>query len=139
MNSIPLDLLDDFPRPMRRYLKYYGWHFNRKAYEYAASLMWKEDNGKKQRVPVMTKEETDTLLRENGVEVTNKGNYDYVYWAMQCRADLMPQAIEDAKHHAQYVKSMADDPDITPEATFRKWYCCAIGSGTAIPFEDFLE
>lgn len=140
MANLPLDYMDDFPRPMRRYLKYYGWHFNKAAYEFAASMMWKEDeSGKRQKVTPLTKEEVDAMLKENNVELKNKSNYDYVYWAMQCKADLMPHAIEDAKHQAWYVKCMADDVDATDEAAFRCFYVKATGAGIGVPFEDFLD
>ena len=137
---MPLDYMDDMPTAMRRYLKYYGWHFNKAAYEFAASMMWKEDaSGKRQRVPMMSREEVDALLRANNVVIDNNGTYDYVYWAMQCKADLMPDAIEDAKHHALYVKRMMNDADTTDEAAFRCFYIKAVGSGVGVPFEDFLD
>ena len=139
MNTLPLDYMDDLPRSMRRYLKYYGWHFNKAAYEFAASMMWRDDNGKKQRVPTMTKEEVDELLKTNNITIDTHGNYDYVYWAMQCKADLMPDAIEDSRHQALYVKRMMNDVDTTDEAAFRCFYIKAVGSGIAVPFEDFLN
>lgn len=138
--SLPLDYMDEIPRSMRRYLDYYGWHFNKPAYEYAASLMWKEDkDGKKQKVEPVKKEEVDKILKDNNIEIENKGNWDYMYWAMQCKADLMPEAIEDEKHMAKYVKMMTDDPDVSDETTFRKWYITMIGNGKGIPFEEFLD
>ena len=139
-NKTPMDILDDFPEEMKRYLRYYGWHFNKKSYEYAASLMWKEDsNGKKIKVQPLKKEDVDNMLSQNGLSVQNTGNWDYVYWAMQCKADLMPEAIEDARHQALYVKKMSDDVDVTDEAAFRKWYITAIGSGVDVQFENFLD
>ena len=88
------------PRSMRRYLDYYGWHFNQPAFEFAASLMWKEDeNGKKKKVEPVKKDDIDKILKDNKVEIENKGNWDYMYWAQQAKADLMPEAIEDDKHY----------------------------------------
>lgn len=137
-NNIPLDILDDYPEDMKRYLRYYGWHFNKAAYEFAASLMWNDNNGKKTKVEPLKKEDVDNMLSANGVSIDNKGNWDYMYWAMQCKADLMPGAIDDAKHHAMYVKKMSEDPDVTDEAAFRTWYIKTIGSGVGVPFRDFL-
>lgn len=139
--ALPLDYMDDFPKSMRRYLDYYGWHFNKASYEFAANLMWKENaEGKREKVQPMTKSEVDKILKDNNVEIQkNTGNWDYMYWAQQAKADLMPGAIDDEKHLAQYIKMMTDDVDITPEATFRKWYICAIGSGVGVPFEEFLD
>lgn len=132
--------MDDMPRAMRRYLKYFGWHFNKQSYEFAASLMWKESaDGKKERVEPLLKEQVDELLKANNITLDTRGNWDYMYWAMQCKADLMPDAIEDAKHHALYVKRMTEDVDVTDEAAFRVWYIKTVGSGIGIPFDDFLD
>lgn len=140
MNTMPLDYLDDLPRPMRRYIKYNGWHFNRAAYDFACSLMWKKSaDGKKEKINQLSKEQIDTLLKENNITLENKGNYDYMYWAAQARADLMPGAIDDNQHLARYIKMMTDDADVSPETTFRKWYITMIGNGTAIPFDELTD
>ena len=40
-------MYDDIPRPMKRYLRENGPHFNKELYEFAVSKMYKEnDNGK---------------------------------------------------------------------------------------------
>lgn len=136
---MPLDYMDDFPRPMRRYLSYFGWHFNRLAFEYAASLMTKKDaNGREVKVPMVSKDEVDTILRDNKLTIENDGNWDYMYWAQQAKADLMPGAIEDNLHYARYIKMMTDDPDVSTETTFRKWYITMVGNGVGIPFDEFL-
>jgi hypothetical protein len=132
--------MDEIPRSMRRYLDYYGWHFNKPAYEYAASLMWKEDkDGKKQKVEPAKKEDVDRILKENNVEIENKGNWDYMYWAQQAKADLMPGAIDDDAHYAKYIKMMTDDPDVPDDVTMRVWYAKMVASGRGIPFEEFLD
>ena len=138
--SLPLDYMDDMPRAMRRYLDYYGWHFNKASYEYAANMMWRRNaDGKKEKVQPLTKEEVDSVLKTNNIIIENGNNWDYMYWAMQCKADLMPEAIEDNKHHAWYIKNMTDDPDVSPETTFRKWYITMVGNGVGVPFEEFLN
>lgn len=44
MRRIPLDMYDDdIPEEMRRYLRHYGWHFNKKACDYAVSLIRKKN------------------------------------------------------------------------------------------------
>ena len=37
-----LDLYDDIPKAMRKYLMYNGWHFNKSLCNYAVSLMRKK-------------------------------------------------------------------------------------------------
>lgn len=67
------------------------------------------------------------------------GNWDYMYWAQQAKADLMPEAIEDDKHYAKYIKMMTDDPDVPDDVTMRIWYAKMVASGKGIPFEEFLD
>lgn len=137
--NIPLDYLDEFPEGMRRYLDFYGWHFNKASFEFAASLMFKkDDNGKRVKVEVLRREDIDTVLKDNKITIENNGNWDYMYWAQQAKADLMPDVIEDNAHLAKYIKKMTDDPDVSTETTFRKWYITMVGNGKGVPFEEFL-
>jgi hypothetical protein len=53
-----LDMYDDMPKYMRKYLQNYGWHFNKALCNYATSLMTK--NGKK--LEPLTKEYVDKVL-----------------------------------------------------------------------------
>lgn len=139
--SLPLDYMDEIPRSMRRYLDYYGWHFNKSAYEYAASLMWKENkDGKREKVEPVKKEDIDKILKDNNVTIENNtGNWDYMYWAQQAKADLMPGALDDDAHYAKYIKMMTDDPDVPDDVTFRIWFAKMVAAGKGIPFDEFLD
>ena len=44
----PLDIYDDMPSEMRSYLRHNGWHFNKKACEYAVNLMLRRKSFNKQ-------------------------------------------------------------------------------------------
>lgn len=76
MGTIALDLyeMEIMPKAQKMYLMRYGWHFSKAAYQYAASLMRKvnRQTGKKEKVPVFTKEEVDALLQKHNVQVDNK-------------------------------------------------------------------
>ena len=39
MKHIPLDIYDEMPYSMKKYIANYRWHFNKKAYDYATSKM----------------------------------------------------------------------------------------------------
>lgn len=43
MKRTPLDVHEDMPIGMKRYINNYGWHFNKRAYEYATKLMFKRN------------------------------------------------------------------------------------------------
>lgn len=125
---------------MRRYLQYNGWHFNKQAYEFAVSLMRKlGEDGKKMRVKQMAKQEVDTMLQNNGVDIENKGNYDYCYEAMVCKADRWGSSIEDDMHMAKYIKDSCDDIDAADGSIMRCWFAKMTASGVSVPWEEFNE
>lgn len=124
---------------MRKYLQNYGWHFNKKACEFAVSLMKKKDaNGKPKRIEPWTKEAVDDLLNVYGVTLDNKAGYDHVYVANMCKADNLGSSVADEMHAALYVKDTIDDIDGGDGAVMRCWYAKMVASGEVIDWEDFL-
>ena len=59
-----LDLYDDMPKAMRKYLMHNGWHFNKSLCNFAVSLMKK--HGK--RLDPISKENVDKLLEQHKVQ-----------------------------------------------------------------------
>ena len=57
---MPLDIYDDRPTSMKRYLKYYGQHFNKKLSDFAVSKM---KHGKQ----AVQKEKVDEILSKHGI------------------------------------------------------------------------
>lgn len=140
MSTIPLDIYDEMPRPMKRYLQYNGWHFNKGAYDFACSILRKRgDNDNKVPVKQMTKQEVDTMLQNNGVTIEHKGNYDYCYIAIMCKADFYGSSIEDEVHMARFIKDTCDDVDAPDGTTMRRWFATMTAAGVSVPWEEFLE
>lgn len=139
---MPLDAyeLDYMPKAQRIYLMHHGWHFDKNAYEYAASMMRRinKSTGKLEKVPRYTKEEVDSLLRKYSIEVEEKGGYDYVYVAQMCKADLYGSSIPDEQHLAMYVKDVCDDADLAEGTIMRKWYASMVAMGEPVEWEELL-
>jgi hypothetical protein len=51
-----LDSRSAFPEGMENYLSFNGWHFSKKMCQWAVSKMYKESNGKKEKITPITKE-----------------------------------------------------------------------------------
>lgn len=138
MKHIPLDVHDDMPEGMRRYISNFGWHFNKKAYEYATKLMRKRSpkTNMEERVKAYTKEEVDAMLMTYNVELKRKIMYDYVFVATMCRADYLGSSIEDEEHLVKYIKDTVDDVDASDETTFRRWVATMIGNGAPIDWYE---
>jgi hypothetical protein len=62
MNRIPLDTYDDRPSSMKRYLKYYGQHFNKKLCEFAISKM---NHGKTK----ISKDKVDDIINKYNIKL----------------------------------------------------------------------
>ena len=141
-NRMPLDAyeLEYMPKAQRIYLMHHGWHFDKNAYEYAASMMRRinKSTGKLEKVPRYTKEEVDSLLRKYNIEVEEKGGYDYVYIAQMCKADLYGSSIPDEQHLAMYVKDVCDDADLAEGTIMRKWYASMVAMGEPVEWEELL-
>ena len=119
-----LDIYDDMPSSMKRYISNYGWHFNRKAYEYATKFMKRLDASTNMKVKVVpyTKQEVDNILTTHNVYVSNKIMYDYVFVATMCKADYLGSSVPDGLHLCLYVKDVIDDVDGYDGIAFNRWY-----------------
>lgn len=137
---IPLDMYDDIPEEMRRYLKQNGWHFNRKSCEFAVSLMRKKNptTGKLERVEMMPKEQVDALLAKFGITLENNVDYDYVYVANMVKADMYKSSIADEQHLAMYVKDVIDDVDAGDGEVMREWDAKMTSRGIAVEWDEIL-
>ena len=138
MTRVPLDVHDDMPKYMQRYISNYGWHFTKRAYEYAVSFMTKRNikTNIDEKVKGYTKEEVDEILERHNVHLKNKIMYDYVFAGTMCKADYLGHSIEDEEHLAQYIKDTVDDIDASSETTFRRWVATMIGNGIPIDWEE---
>lgn len=140
MRNTPLDIYDEMPVMMKRYISNYGWHFNKKAYEYAVKFMFKRNTKTNRNEPIeyYSKEDVDNLLVQNAIELKQKIMYDYVFVATMCKADYLGSSIEDDEHLAMYVKDTIDDADASSETTFRRWVATMIGNGIPIDWYEII-
>lgn len=131
MKRTSLDIYDDRPSSMKRYLKYYGQHFNKKLCDFAINKM---NHGK----PIITKEKADELLKRNGIALENNELFDYLYVINMGNNDFMGSSIIDEKHLALYVKDVIDDIDGYDGIVFNRWYADTVTLGIPIEWDDML-
>lgn len=128
---IPLDIYDDRPSSMKRYLKYYGEHFNKSLCNFAVNKM---NHGK----PVVTKDKIDEILKSNNIKLQNNQLYDYVYVYNMGNNDFLGSSIPDEKHLALYVKDVIDDADGYDGIVFNRWYADTVKQGIPIEWDDMV-
>lgn len=126
-----LDLYDDRPSSMKRYLRYYGQHFNKKLSDFAISKM---KHGKQS----ISKEKIDEILSKHNINLDNNELYDYVYVYNMGNNDFMGSSISDEKHLALYVKDVIDDEDGYDGIVFNRWYADTVRLGIPIEWEEML-
>lgn len=119
---------------MEDYLSAYGWHFSKKMCEFAVSLL-KDKNG---NVMAVTKEQTDTMLRNNGIHIDQNSGYDYVYVFAWLKSTLYGSAILDETRLAAAVKDYMDGHNAYEEMAFTHFYSDVIACGHVIIWEDML-
>lgn len=133
-------LMYDIPEEMRSYLANYGFHFSKKALDFAVSKMKKKESGseKMKKITPMSKSEVDELLHKHNIELENDILYDATYAANMIMADMYKSSIEDDKHLALAIKDMIDDPDAKEGSVFVKWYACCLYNGCPIDWSAML-
>lgn len=126
-----LDIYDDRPSSMKRYLKYYGQHFNKKLCQFAVSKM---NHGKQ---PI-SKDKVDEILNKYGIILEHNELYDYVYVYNMGNNDFLGSSIQDEKHLALYVKDVIDDEDGYDGIVFNRWYADTVTCGIPIEWDEML-
>lgn len=140
MKRIPLDIYDDIPKDMRKYIQHNGWNFNKKACEYAVNLMKKYNpsTDKLEKLEPYSKDQVDEMLQNYGITLDNNVGYNYVFVANMAKADYLKSSLEDEHHLALFVKDYIDDPDASSETTFRRWYITMMGNGEIVDWSDII-
>ena len=128
---LPLDYYDDRPTSMKRYLKYYGKHFNKKLCDFAVSKM------KHGKIPV-SKESVENILNKHNIELEHNELYDHVYVYNMGNNDFFGSSISDEKHLAMYVKDVIDDKDGYDGIVFNRWYADTVILGIPIEWDEML-
>lgn len=135
MNRTPLDIYDDMPKAMKRYISNYGWHFNKEACEYAVSKMVQRN---RQKVSFKDKKEVESLLKRYSITLENDTLYDAVYVYHMGLADYYGSSIKDEQHLMLYVKDTIDDADASSGTAFRRWVATQVGNGEPVPWDDLV-
>ena len=129
---------DEIPEGMKRYINNYGCHFNRKLCEEAVGRMYRKDNGIKKPIQPYSKEQVESLLMQNGIQVERGKMYDCVYVANMCQADYLGSSVPDMSHLAMFIKDTIDDPDAEDGFVFNRFYADCMFTNNPIDWEEMV-
>lgn len=135
-----LDLYDMIPHDQRAYLSNYGWHFNKKACDYAVKRMRKFNpaTGKMERLEPWTAEQVNDLLKRYGVNIEHNTLQDVVFVANMAKADFFKSSLPDESHVAMWVKDYMDDIDAGDGFIMRRWFATMISNGEPVEWSEIL-
>ena len=133
-------MFDGIPEGAHTYLGNYGFHFNRKACEFAVSLMSKREVGTGKTVPqeMVSKDEVEAILTKHNVKLENDCLYDATYVANMLMSDMYKSSIPDEQHLALGIKDLIDDVDQRDGYLFVRWYSNLLFNGCPIDWSDLL-
>ena len=130
---------ETMPEDLAIYMSHNGPHFNRAAFEFAISFMYKVDsNGKELDIKVITKEELNNILNTYGIKIKNNHLYDAAYVANMCVADYLNSSVLGNDGLARFVKDTLDDPDNIDGHVFNRWIADMKWLGIPIPWDEFI-
>lgn len=131
-----LDIYDMRPHSMIAYLSNWGWHFSQSLAEYAVSKMYKEVNGKKEKIQPKKKEDVEALFTKYGIKLEDKFSYDHWFVFHMACADYW--SFMDEKMMCLFTKTYCEDVDTSDGFIMRRWYATMVGNGEPIYWSDFL-
>lgn len=126
------------PDAMEEYLSANGWHFNKNSVEYAASLMYKKADGRREYIEPYTKDDLRQMLLRYKVEINEEDLWDALYVANMIKADFWGESIEDEEHLVKHIKCVINDADAADGAVFAKWHAAMCMKGVRPDWEDML-
>lgn len=140
MRRDSLDIYDEMPEDMKRYITYNGRHFNKKLCDFAVKRMKAKNpsTGEVVALKPMSKETIDSLLMTYKITIEQNELYDYVYVANMCKADFLGSSVPDEQHLCKYVKDVIDDVDAYDGIVFNRWYADMCRQGIPISWPDVL-
>lgn len=117
------------------YVDQYGFHFNKKLYEWAVSMMT-DRNGS--RVQPKTKEQVSEFLRNNGVNLSNDRGHDAAYVHAMLYADCWGSSYKTDQQLALGVRDFLDDPDGTDSKAFDHFVVDCRTKGEPIFWDEMI-
>lgn len=129
-----LDISSRMPSEMQDYIENYGFHFSKKACDYALRDLKKDGSP----VTPMTKEQADEMFKKYNVTLKNNVLYDAVYKLAYEKCNHFGKSLPNEQMLAMHVQEDLDAMGNTGEEVFREWIADRIGQGNPIDWYSIL-
>ena len=133
-------MFDGIPEEAHSYLGNYGFHFNKKACEFAVSMMSKREVGTGKSVPLemVSKDDVEAILTKHNVKLENDCMYDSTYVANMLMSNMYKSSIPDEQYLALGIKDLIDDVDQRDGYLFVRWYSNVLFNGNPIDWSTLI-
>lgn len=130
----------DLPQDMKRYIKHFGFHFNKKLYEYAVSLMRKKVKGSEKTEPMkpIEKSKFDEILSKHNITLKYDELCDGMFVYSMAMSDFYESSLPTEKEVALYVQDYVDDVDKIDGFIFNRWVADMFLEGQLIEWDEFI-
>lgn len=125
-----LDVYEELPRGMRKYLSQFGWHFNEELAKHAVDHM----TGKH-----FTSDQVKDYMKRAGY--TDYGKYteaDVCYAFNMYYSDFHGTTLADEMKVASAVNDIINDEDGYDGQLLTRYFADCIGKGTGLQWEEFV-
>lgn len=129
------DIRYKYPSAMEEYLSEYGYHFNKKLFDFAVDMMVDRTGRKLQP---WDKDSAENFLSSHGIRLKNGKGHDAAYVLNMARADYYGSSLPDDARLALFVKDYMDDPDGSETRAFDEFYIKSVALGFPIFFDEML-
>lgn len=129
-----LTQFDIMPAEMINYLRYNGPHFSKALANFAISKMKKD--GKK--LQPISEEQTETILKNAGIQIQNDNLYDTLYVINMAKADFFGSSITTDNALAKFVKDYLDDEDGYDGIAFNRFLSDCARKGVVIKWDKMI-
>ena len=130
-----MNMYDNRQTDKEIYIAENGWHFNKKACDYAVQYLTGKDS---KPIKPLSKEDVDALLGKYGIKLEKNKGWDYVYAANMAKSDMDGSPLSDEKSQALYVKILIDDADAAEGEIMGCWYTKMIFRRIPVDWGAFL-
>ena len=130
-----MNMYDNRQTDKEIYIAENGWHFNKKACDYAVQYLTGKDS---KPIKPLSKEDVDALLAKYGIKLEKNKGWDYVYAANMAKSDMDGSPLSDEKSQALYVKILIDDADAAEGEIMGCWYTKMIFRRIPVDWGAFL-
>jgi len=137
---IPLDTFDWRPEAMTNYIRHNGWHFSKKACDFATSKMKRLNpaTNKLEQIEKYDKERVDELMKKYGITLKYNELYDYIVVFNMAVSDFYKSSLQTEEAVCKFVKDYVDDPDQADGFIFNRWYADCCHAGIPIDWSNIL-